>query len=206
MTKDWTITQDKYLTLVEARKLRESSEAAALRAKMRGVMGPARDWMIVDTALSSGLRASELTELRLGDLLLGRGKQAVRVRKGKGGKDREVVIPVELKEHLLEFLQWKTGVGQGTEPEDLLFVSERKGKLSLRAIQERFKVEARRAGLPARYSIHSCRHTFATMLYRKTKDLRLVQKELGHSSIVTTQAYADAVDKEEAMDGLYRDE
>ncbi len=203
MTKDWTITQDKYLSEGEVRKLREIVEAEALRAKKRGVLGPVRDWMILDTALSSGLRASELTAVKIGDLLLGRGKQAVRVRKGKRGKDREVIIPVELKEHLLEFFQWKTGVGQGTKPGDLLFVSERKGKLKLRAIQERFKVCARRAGLPARYSIHSCRHTFATMLYKKTKDLRLVQKELGHSSIVTTQAYADAVDKEEAMNGLY---
>lgn len=203
MTKDWLITQDKYLTREEVKKLRQSAEAEALRAKKRGVLGPVRDWMILDMALSSGLRASELTNLKVGDLELGRGKQAVRVRKGKRGKDREVVIPVELKEHLLEFLQWKYGVGQGAEPEDLLFVSTRKGKMALRAIQERFKVCAKRAGLDAKYSIHSCRHTFATMLYRKTKDLRLVQKELGHASIVTTQAYADAVDKEEAMDGLY---
>ena len=203
MTKDWTITQDKYLSEEELKKLREITEAEALRAKKRGVLGPVRDWMILDMALSSGLRASELRELQVGDLTLSRGKQAVRVRKGKRGKDREVIIPIELKEHLLEFLQWKQGIGQGVGPEAPLYVSERRSRLKLRGIQERFKVCARKAGISGKYSIHSCRHTFATMLYKKTKDLRLVQKQLGHSSIVTTQAYADAVDKEEAMNGLY---
>ncbi len=105
MTKDWTITQDKYLSEEELKKLREITEAEALRAKKRGVLGPVRDWMILDMALSSGLRASELRELQVGDLTLSRGKQAVRVRKGKRGMDREVIIPIELKEHLLEFLQ-----------------------------------------------------------------------------------------------------
>lgn len=203
MTKDWIVTQDKYLSEEELKKLREITEAEALRAKKRGVLGPVRDWMIIHVALCSGLRASELRELRVGDLILARGKNAITVRRGKRGKAREVAIPPELKEHLLEFLEWKRGVDQGVGPKDPLFVSERRDKLKLRGIQERFKVCARRAGLSPRYSIHSCRHTFATMLYKKTKDLRLVQKELGHSSIVTSQVYADVVDKQEGVNGLY---
>jgi len=74
------------------------------------------------------------------------------------------------------------------------------------ALQKQFKKATRAAGLNPEYSIHATRHTFGTQLYERTKDLRMVQRQLGHSSIATTTIYA-GVSKErtlEAMNGLYK--
>ena len=77
--------------------------------------------------------------------------------------------------------------------------------MTLSAIQRRFKFWMKAAGLPPRYSIRSARHTYGTMLYRATKDLRLVQKQLGHSSTQSTEVYAAVLneDTEKAVNALY---
>ncbi len=64
------------------------------------------------------------------------------------------------------------------------------------------------AGLPDYYSIHACRHSYGTYLYQKTKNLRLVQKQLGHSSITTTTVYADVPLEEtlEAVNGIFEED
>jgi site-specific recombinase XerD len=56
-----------------------------------------------------------------------------------------------------------------------------------------FKKAAERAGLPKYYSIHSSRHTYATLLLAKSKNIRFVQKQLGHASIAMTSLYADVL-------------
>ncbi len=63
-----------------------------------------------------------------------------------------------------------------------------------------FETAVKGAGLP-KYSIHACRHSFGTYLYQKTKNLRMVQKQLGHVNIATTQVYAD-VTPEEMSNGI----
>ncbi|MCK5280193.1 MAG: tyrosine-type recombinase/integrase, partial [Cyclobacteriaceae bacterium] len=82
---------------------------------------------------------------------------------------------------------------------------ERSPKMTLSAIQKRFKYWTKACGLKAHYSIHSARHTYGTMLYRNTKDLRMVQKQLGHSSCQVTEVYADVLDEdvEKAVNTLY---
>ena len=73
------------------------------------------------------------------------------------------------------------------------------------AIQRVFKKYAKKADLDERYSIHSLRHTYSTMLYRSSGyNLRMVQKQLGHSSPSITAVYADVVDEdlEEAVEKL----
>ena len=76
-------------------------------------------------------------------------------------------------------------------------------------IQQVFKKWSRKAGLPSHYSIHSLRHTYAVRLYKASGyNLRLVQKQLGHSSVLTTQVYADVMDEDvdQAMENLDLDE
>ena len=160
---------------------------------------------MIDIALSAGLRASEICDLKTKDLHIGKGEGAIFVEKGKGNKDRLVLIGDKLKKHLKEYVGWKKTVGEPTGAEDYMFVSERSPKMSLSAFQKRFKRWVRVAGLKARYSIHSARHTYGTMLYRNTKDLRMVQKQLGHSSCQVTEVYADVVneDTEKAVNELY---
>lgn len=203
--KKWVLTPDKYLKPEEATLLRTYLEDKALAAIAKKKKKPARDWAAIDIALSAGLRASEITHLTVQDAHLGKGESALFIKNGKGGKDRLVLIGEKLKKHLKDYLSWKKQVGEAVTPDSYLFVSERGPKLTLSAIQKRFKHWIRAAGLPSRYSIHSARHTYGTMLYRTTKDLRMVQKQLGHSSCQVTEVYADVLneDTEKAVNALY---
>lgn len=94
-------------------------------------------------------------------------------------------------------------VNEPALPDSPLFWSKRTDRpMTTRALQKAFKRAARRAGLSERYSVHSLRHTYATHLLRASGyNLRLVQRQLGHSRITTTQVYADvlAEDARKAM-------
>ena len=85
-----------------------------------------------------------------------------------------------------------------------LLVSERRGAFSRSALQKEFKSIAARVGLPGYFSIHCLRHTFGCELLKETGNLRLVQKQMRHSSITTTTVYADVCDEEiqRAMDAM----
>ena len=112
------------------------------------------------------------------------------VRKGKGSKKRVVKFSKNLKKHLREYIKTYS-------PGEYLFQSSRGGKFRISGIQKIFKKKAKKAGLPSRYSIHSLRHTYATRLYKASNyNLRLVQKQLGHTSIQTTTIYSDVIDQD----------
>jgi site-specific recombinase XerD len=199
------LTREDFLTPAQVRRLKEVLREAARTALRQGKKGPVRDWAILHVALDAGLRVSEIVSLRVGDLILDPGHAAIIVRRGKGGKKRGVDIGQALRDHLVEYLDWKRSVGEPTAPEALLFLSPRGGALTRQAVYHMFKRYARRAGLPERFTIHSCRHTYASMLYKASRyNLRLVQKQLGHASIRTTQVYADVLsaDALEAVNGL----
>ena len=85
-----------------------------------------------------------------------------------------------------------------------MVVFERQQPFSRSGLQRKFKTIAKAAGLPGYLSIHATRHTFAVRLLGETKNIRLVQKQLRHSSVLTTSAYTDVLDGEiqEAMDAL----
>ena len=94
----------------------------------------------------------------------------------------------------------------GNPPDSPLFMSLRGERLSASATQGLFKGYLKKAGIdPGKFHIHSLRHTFATMIYKKTKDLRLTQDLLGHSSANTTARYAHVgdVQKKAAVADLY---
>ncbi len=79
--------------------------------------------------------------------------------------------------------------------------------MTIRAIQKIFKRAAAKAGLPSRYSIHCLRHTYACFLLKASNwNLRLVQKQLGHSNCKITEVYADvlAPDVQSSLEGLYK--
>ena len=125
-----------------------------------------------------------------------KGENSIFVSKAKGGKNRLVTISDKLKKHLKESIPWKKKIGESVNPEAFLFTSERSEKMTLSAVQKRFKKWAKLAGLNPRYSIHSARHTYGTILYHLTKDLRLVQNQLGHSSSKITEVYTDVLDED----------
>jgi integrase/recombinase XerD len=195
--RKWTLDRTKYMTAVEVTELRRTIEGKAKGDLEHGRTTWPRFWMALDLALGAGLRVSEIASLRVGNLYLNNGEPRLRVT-GKGRKERDVFISAILMKHLSDYLLWKRLMAEPMDLEAFVLVSSHRKPYSTRTLQYAFKVCLRVAGLPSYYSIHACRHSYGTLLYRNTKNLRLVQKQLGHSSITTSTVYAD-VSAEEAV-------
>lgn len=193
------VTYEDFMTPSQVKHLKDHCRREADAASDRRT-NPVRDWAILHVALDTGLRVSEICALQIRDVILDGGHPALIVRDGKGGKKRGVKLGSALREHLAEFVTWKNETGESVSPGAPLFVSARGGALTRTAVYRIFRNAADAVGIPSRFSIHSCRHTYASMLYRASSfNLRLVQKQLGHRSIQTTQIYADVLDEDAAV-------
>ncbi len=194
------VTYEDFLTPEQVRRLKDHCRARAETAVGDGRTNPVRDWAILHVALDTGLRVSEICALELRDVILDGGHPSLIVRDGKGGKKRGVKLGSALREHLTAFVAWKAERSEAVAAAAPLFVSSRGGPLTRTAVYRVFRQHADAVGIPARFSIHSCRHTYASMLYRASNfNLRLVQKQLGHRSIQTTQIYADVLDEDAVL-------
>jgi site-specific recombinase XerD len=182
----------KFLSQEEAKRLIHTAARRAESAVARGHKVAVRDYFIVHLALSTGLRVMEIAQLNCGDVFISKNLSSLIVRKGKGSKKRLVRFNGALTCHCIEYIRWKQTVGEPTGPGDPLFLSSNTGRhMTTRAIQKAFKRTAAKAGLSSRYSIHCCRHTYACQLYKVSGyNLRMVQKQLGHSDSRTTEIYA----------------
>ena len=90
MNAQWNVTFDKFMSEDEVKALRKTLEAAVIIAKSKAHQGPVRDQCIIELALGSGLRVSELAALKIEDIDLKRGGNTLIVRHGKGDKLRQV--------------------------------------------------------------------------------------------------------------------
>jgi len=205
--RKWTLDRQKFLSEVEVKKLRRVVEDKALADLQKGRTTWPRFWMAIDLAIGAGLRVSEIANLKVDNLYLNIREPRIRVT-GKGNRTRDVFISRDLMKHLSDYLEWKKVMDEPTKSDDYLLVSSHGKPYSTRTLQYAFKVSLKEAGLPRYYSIHACRHSYGTYLYQKTKNLRLVQKQLGHSSITTTTVYADVPMEEtlEAVNGLFEED
>ena len=207
MTFAWTLDERKFLTLDKVRRLREYCRREKARTlKKKGFLG-VRDWILIELGLNTGLRVQELADLRCGDLLISESEASLIVRKGKGNKRRPVWLSRSFKENCKAFLTWKKRQGHAIDAEAHLLTSKQGGQLTKRALQKAFKRVARAAGLESHYSIHCLRHTYGTHLLRAGGfNLRLVQEQLGHSSVRITEVYTKLIgsDVKRAMNRLYR--
>ncbi len=147
--------------------------------------GPAglRDRAILEVLYAGGLRVGELVGLTLDTV---RGDE-LHVR-GKGGRDRLVVIGTQAAAALRRYLTEGRPRLLRT-PADAVFLNARGGTLSTRAVQLIVDRWIRAAAVQQRTSPHVLRHTFATHLLDGGADLRVVQELLGHASLATTQIY-----------------
>ncbi|MDF7810986.1 site-specific tyrosine recombinase XerD [Hymenobacter sp. YC55] len=146
-----------------------------------------RNRAILEVLYSSGLRVSELTELRLSNLYVDQG--FVRVT-GKGNKERLVPIGRDALKHIGIYLQSiRTHLDIKPGNEDYVFLNRRGAKLSRIMIFNIIKEAASTAGVRKSISPHTLRHSFATHLIEGGADLRAVQEMLGHESITTTEIY-----------------
>jgi integrase len=153
--------------------------------------------MLIDLALSTGLRVSEMAALTIKDIDLKRGAISVTRLKRKKNKRETLAVNKELTEHLKQHI--------GGRKAGRLFEGKR-GSLTAQGLQRIWKAAVKHAGLPKELSIHCARHTIAVHLLKKTGNLRLVQKQLGHASPATTaNMYADISfeDMQEGLNGLY---
>lgn len=193
------IDRVKYMNRDEVRKLRTVAEAKAIVDLQKGRIAGPLAWMVVDLALSTGLRVAEMAALQVEDVDLRRGAlQVIRLKRKKKSPET-LAINKELVDHLREYLAW-AGRRQGP-----LFIGQR-GPLTYRGLQQTWKAAVKRTGLPEELSIHGARHTIAVHLLKKTGNLRLVQKQLGHASPATTaNMYADISfeDMQDGLNGLY---
>jgi integrase/recombinase XerD len=195
----------KYFNELQIKLIRRTARDAAQLAKEKGQVTAVRDWMLIDLLTSTGMREAEAADMRCGDILAGYGQSARYVRNGKGDKSRTIQIPDSLRIHLKSFLVCKHEQGEPVGPNDYLFIGQR-GPWTPWAVGEIVKKYLRQLGLyQTGKSAHSLRHSYAVELYRQERDLRAVQKQLGHSSISTTQKYADVLpeDIQEQIKGLW---
>jgi site-specific recombinase XerD len=192
---NWVLDPGKCLSKREARKLIRTAKLSAEKAITKGQRIAYRDYFIINLAISTGLRVMEMAQLNCGDLYLDGKAFFILVRKGKGNRARLVQFNHEFKKHCQEYLMWKQAIGEPTDSiAPLILSSNTKHYMTTRALQNVFKKIAARGNLSPHYSIHCLRHTYACLLYKASNyNLRLVQKQLGHASIKTTQVYADVI-------------
>ncbi|MDD5043819.1 MAG: tyrosine-type recombinase/integrase [Patescibacteria group bacterium] len=149
-----------------------------------------RDKAILETLFATGLRVSELSNLKIDQINLKKDEFTVR---GKGDKPRVVFLSNQAKYWIKEYLDART------DPNPFLFMGHDRAsakremkkipKLTPRSIQRLVEKYAKVAGLTKKITPHTLRHSYATDLLMNGADIRSVQAMLGHASITTTQIY-----------------
>jgi integrase/recombinase XerD len=166
--------------------LAEADVERLLQAPDTGQALGLRDRAMLELMYASGLRVSELVQLKLAAVDLRQGVVQVL---GKGGKER--LVPVG--EIALEWLQRYVRVARPElldgRVDDGLFISRRGEPMTRHNFWHRLKGHARAAGIRTGLSPHTLRHAFATHLLEHGADLRAVQSLLGHADLSTTQIY-----------------
>lgn len=146
-----------------------------------------RNKAMLETLYSSGLRVTELIELRLSNLYEALGFIKVT---GKGNKERLVPIGRDALKYIrvyLDHIRSHLSIKKGHE--DFVFLNRRGAKLTRVMVFTIIKDLAQKIGLEKQISPHTFRHSFATHLIEGGADLRAVQVMLGHESITTTEIY-----------------
>lgn len=203
----WRLDKSKYLDINEVQKLRSVCTKMRNYAIRQSKTIPVRDWFMVEIGLNAGLRVQEMADLKCGDLLTDRDYLAIVVQRGKCGKKRVVKVNSKFRGMCLWFLKWKRRMGQDVNEDSYVLTDDKSNKLTKRTFQKAFKKCIAMADLHPRYSIHCLRHTYGTHLYKASNhNLKLVQEQLGHSSVKVTEVYVNLMnsDVEQAIEKLYR--
>lgn len=157
-----------------------------------------RNRAIIEMLYGSGLRVSELVNLRLSDMFLQEGYMRIT---GKGNKQRLVPVSPVAIEWFGYWLQDRNALDIKPEATDIAFLNRYGRQLTRAMIFTIIKNLARQANIHKTISPHTLRHSFATHLLQNGADLRIIQQLLGHESISTTEIYThvDIHDLREAV-------
>jgi integrase/recombinase XerD len=144
-----------------------------------------RIWLL--TLYATGIRREELVQLKIGDI--DSDRMLIRIRQGKGKKDRNVMLSPRLLQELRDY--WRSA---NPKPTTYLFPSKGahpNGDLPMtsKSVWDAVQHAATRAGLDKRVHPHTLRHCFATHLLESGADLRTIQLLLGHTDLRTTSRY-----------------
>jgi integrase/recombinase XerC len=162
--KRYALNKTKYLLEPEAQAL-ESTLSRFSTADARNVL-------LIELALKTGARAQEILNINRADL--NAFDETVLIRGLKGSSDREIPLARDLFQRLMQYA--------AQCPSEKIFDLTYN---RFRGIWTNYR--------PVPKKLHALRHTFAIRLFKKTKDLRLVQMALGHRNITNTMVYADYI-------------
>lgn len=157
-----------------------------------------RNRAIIEILYGSGLRVSELVNLRLSNMYIQEGYMRII---GKGNKQRLVPLSPVAIQWFSYWLEDRNNLDIKLEAIDIAFLNRRGKQLTRAMIFTIIKSLAREAGIHKTISPHTLRHSFATHLLQNGADLRIIQQLLGHESISTTEIYThvDIHDLREAI-------
>jgi len=147
-----------------------------------------RNLCLMRVMLDAGLRASEVLKLTVFDITWQSGK--LKVVEGKGKKDRILWLNEDC---LILLQQWRE---KRPNQSNTLFTTLDGSPIDDRYLRRMVKRYGEKAAIAKDVHPHMLRHTFATDLYSQTKNIRMVQKALGHSDLATTMIYTHIVDDE----------
>ncbi len=177
----------KYLNLEQAKKIQ------TIFTKDNSKF-PYRNNMIITLFLHTGLRLSELININIQDVDL---KKNIIYIKGKNNKQRVVYIDHILKNKLKEYIYIRSKNKKVICLNDALFLSYQKKRIGIDGVENICEKAYELMGLKDYgFTTHTLRHTAATLIYSKTKDLLILKEFLGHAQLSTTEIYTHLINDE----------
>ncbi len=200
----------KFLLPEERRALLAYLDDQAIIARAKGHRVPVRDNYMFLVLFASGVRPTELANQRVADLHLGRSEVSISVRRLKRRKRNvieDVALPKALRRLMVAYLEWLKAAGLSTAADAPLFPNRTGRSMTRSGISRRWKAALKAAGLSTRFQLRATRHTAGTLMYARSRDLRAVQRQLGHVKITTTQQYVGLLDDDyqDAVDAGWED-
>ncbi len=190
----------------QIKKLRQAAKEQARDSERKRTVTGLREWMMVDLLTSTGIKASEAANLRCSDVETGDPVSKIFIRNRKGRISGYVVMSDPVRDHLKSFLEWKERKGEGTGPDDHLFIGQR-GPWTSQAIQQIVKKYLKKLGFyePGK-SVRALRRSYASELFTKVKEMRVVQKQLHHMPVPSASVRPEFMDEtlKKKIKGLWR--
>ncbi len=183
-----------FLKLPNYLSLNESKRLLAVYSNSTKI-NEIRDNAIMYLILNSGLRISEIINLKISDIDFKNDKFLIF---GKGNKERVGYLNKGTKKAIFKYLDLRNKIVPSSEQDkDILFLGRYKKRMTSCNIEKQINKAYEKAGLDSKiYTVHTLRHTCATLLYKSGINIKTIQEILGHVQIDTTEIYTHLHDKE----------